>query len=57
MEYKPELGIFGNLARLYVELANVDKDMHKTKAEQMDVDAMVVDQEYRLALLELGLAE
>lgn len=66
MRYKPELGFFGNLERAYAELTKTNNNIFNNKSEvdarfyeisstQNDTDAILVDQEYRLALMELGI--
>ena len=61
MKYKPELGLVGNLKRTIAELTKTNNKVFNNKAEvdavQHDTDALLVDQEFRLTLLELGLTE
>ena len=61
MKYKPELGILGNLNRLFIERNKTNNNVFNNKAETDEqitsLDEFVVDHEYKLTLIELGITE
>lgn len=61
MKYNPKLGMWGNVDKALKAVTNATNEIFNTKTKfetvQEDTDALLVDQEYRLTLLELGLVE
>lgn len=61
MRYNPKLGMWGNVDKALQTATKAINEIFNTKAKmetvQEDTDALLVDQEYRLTLLELGLVE
>lgn len=61
MNYKPELGILGNLNLLFTERNKTNNTVFNNKSETdenlVNLDEFVVEHEYKLTLMELGITE
>lgn len=61
MKYNPKLGILGNINILFTERNKTNNNVFNNKTETDEqitsLDEFVVDHEYKLTLIELGITE
>ena len=61
MKYNPKLGILGNINLLFTERNKTNNTVFNNKSETdenlVNLDEFVVEHEYKLTLIELGITE